>query len=246
METYNEATTHFIFLGLFPPSRIGLFLFILVILIFLMTLIGNISVIFLILPDTRLHTLVYFLLSRFSLMDLNHISTIVPRMAYNFLFENKSVSFIGCGVQSFFFVTLAGAEPLLLASVAYDRYVAICFPLHYPIHLSRNLCVLVTIGSSMIGCLNVCAHNAYELHTPYCRSKIINHFFCDLTAILALVCMDTWTCDCIVFVFSTLFLVLLSLALHVPMAEFSLPSTECPHLKGRRKPIQPAEPTSLW
>nr|XP_031298008.1 olfactory receptor 2L3-like [Camelus dromedarius] len=124
------------------------------------------------------------------------------------LFGNKSISFIGCGVQSFFFLTLAGVEGLLLASMAYDRYVAICFPLHYPMRISRRLCVLMITGSWIMGSINSCAHTTYALHIPYCRSRAINHFFCDVPAMLTLACMDTWVYEYTVFVSTSLFLLL--------------------------------------
>nr|XP_010951786.1 olfactory receptor 2L5-like [Camelus bactrianus] len=208
MENYNQTSTDFILMGLFPPSRIGLFLFILVVLIFLVALFGNLSMILLICLDTHLHTPMYFLLSQLSLMDLTYISTIVPKMASNFLFGNKSIFFIGCGIQSFFFLTLAGAEGLLLASMAYDRYVAICFPLHYPMRISRRVCVLMITGSWIMGSINSCAHTTYALHIPYCRSRAINHFFCDVPAMLTLACMDTWVYEYTVFVSTSLFLLL--------------------------------------
>nr|XP_003404765.1 olfactory receptor 2L3-like [Loxodonta africana] len=235
MGNCSETSTDFILLGLFPPSRIGLFLLILIILIFLMALIGNISMIILILLDTHLHTPMYFLLSQLSLMDLNYMSTIVPKMAYNFLFGNKSISFIGCGVQSFFFLTLAGAEALLLASMAYDRYVAICFPLHYPVRMTKSVCVLMTTGSWIMSSINACAHTAYALHMPYCQSRTIDHFFCDVTAILALACTDAWVYDYIVFVCSTLFLVFPFIGItysygRVLLAIYCMPSSE-----GRKK-----------
>ncbi|KAM9729832.1 olfactory receptor 2L2-like [Dama dama] len=208
MENYNQTSTYFILLGLFPSSRIGLFLFILIVLIFLMALFGNLSMILLIFLDTQLQKPMYFLLSQLSLMDLTYISNIVPKMAYDFLFGNKSISFIACGIQSFFFLTLAGAEGLLLASMAYDRYVAICFPLHYPIKISRRVCVFMIIGSWLLGSVNSCAHTIYALHIPYCRSRTINHFFCDVPAMLTLACMDTWVYEYTVFVSTAIFLLL--------------------------------------
>ena len=208
MENYNQTSTYFILLGLFPSSRIGLFLFILIVLIFLMALFGNLSMILLIFLDTQLQKPMYFLLSQLSLMDLTYISSIVPKMAYDFLFGNKSISFIACGIQSFFFLTLAGAEGLLLASMAYDRYVAICFPLHYPIKISRRVCVFMIIGSWLLGSINSCAHTTYALHIPYCRSRTINHFFCDVPAMLTLACMKTWVYEYTVFVSTTIFLLL--------------------------------------
>ncbi|XP_004482431.2 olfactory receptor 2L3-like [Dasypus novemcinctus] len=208
MEYYNHTSTDFILLGLFPPSRIGLFFFILVILIFVMSLIGNLSMILLIFLDEHLHTPMYFLLSQLSLVDLNYICTIVPKMASGYVFGNKSISFIGCGVQSFFFLTLAGAETLLLTSMAYDRYVAICFPLHYSTRMSKQSCVLMITGSWIMGSINAGAHTAYALHIPYCQSRDINHFFCDVPAMLTLACMDTSVYEYTVFVSTTLFLVI--------------------------------------
>uniref|UniRef100_A0A8C4KVC8 Olfactory receptor n=1 Tax=Equus asinus TaxID=9793 RepID=A0A8C4KVC8_EQUAS len=208
MENSNQTLTDFILLGLFPPSNVGLFFFILIVLIFLMALFGNLSMILLIFLDTHLHTPMYFLLSQLSITDLNYISTIVPKMVSNFLFGNKSISFIGCGVQSFFFLTLGGAEALLLTSMAYDRYVAICFPLQYPIHMSKRVCVLMITGSWIMGSINSCAHTAYALQISYCQSRAINHFFCDVPAMLTLACMDTWVYEYTVFVSTALFLVL--------------------------------------
>ncbi|XP_057565993.1 olfactory receptor 2L8-like [Hippopotamus amphibius kiboko] len=208
MENFNQTSTDFILLGFLPPSKIGLFLFILIVLIFLMALFGNLSMILLIFLDIHLHKPMYFLLSQLSLIDLNYISTIVPKMASNYLFGNKSISFIGCGIQSFFFLTLAGAEALLLASMAYDRYVAICFPLHYPVRISRKVYVLMIIGSWVTGSINSCAHTTYALQIPYCRSRAINHFFCDVPAMLTLACMDTWIYEYTVFVSTILFLLL--------------------------------------
>ncbi|XP_025709021.1 olfactory receptor 2L8-like [Callorhinus ursinus] len=235
MENYNETLTDFLLLGLFPPSSIGLFLFILIALIFLMALFGNLSMIILILLDTHLHTPMYFLLSQLSLMDLNYISTIVPKMASNYLFGNKSISLIGCGVQSFLFLTLAVAEALLLTSMAYDRYVAICFPLHYSIRMNKKVCVLMIMGSWTIGSINSCAHTVYALHIPYCQSRAINHFFCDVPAMLTLACMDTWVYEYTVFVSTTLLIVFPFIGIacsygHVLFAICHMQSTE-----GRKK-----------
>uniref|UniRef100_A0A8C6CF90 Olfactory receptor n=1 Tax=Moschus moschiferus TaxID=68415 RepID=A0A8C6CF90_MOSMO len=190
METYNQTSNDFILIGLFSPLGTGLFLFIFIVLILLMALFGNLSMILLIFLDTHLHTPMYFLLSQLSFIDLNYVSTIVPKMAFNFLFGNKSISFIGCGIQSFFFLTLAVVEALLLTSMAYDRYVAICFPLHYPIRISKRVCVLMITGSWIMGSIKS-FHTAYALHFPFCGSRAIDHFFCEVPAMLVLSCVDT-------------------------------------------------------
>uniref|UniRef100_A0A2K6DQ10 G-protein coupled receptors family 1 profile domain-containing protein n=1 Tax=Macaca nemestrina TaxID=9545 RepID=A0A2K6DQ10_MACNE len=169
----NHTSNDFILLGLLPPNQTGIFLLCLIILIFFQASVGNSAMIHLIHMDPRLHTPMYFLLSQLSLMDLMYISTAIPKMVYNFLSGQKGISFLGCGVQSFFFLTMVGSEGLLLTSMAYDRYVAICHPLHYPIRMSKMMCVKMIL---------VCA-----LHIPYCRSRAIDHFFCDVPAMLLIV-----------------------------------------------------------
>ncbi|XP_071468864.1 olfactory receptor 2L13-like [Marmota flaviventris] len=156
--------------------------------------------------DPRLHTPMYFLFSQLSHMDLMYISSTVPKMVYNFLSGQKSISFLGYGVQNFFFLTMAGSEGLILASMAYDCFVAICHPLHYPIHMSKRTGVKMIIGTWILGSINSLAHTVYALHLPYCRSRVINHFYCDIPAMLPLACVDTWVYEYMVFVRTVVFL----------------------------------------
>ncbi|XP_004648507.1 olfactory receptor 2L8-like [Octodon degus] len=207
MENYTQPSTDFVLLGLFPPSRAGLIFFTLTFPVFLMALAGNLCMVLLILLDAHLHTPMYFLLCQLSLVDILYVSTTVPKMASGFLTGNKSISFIGCGLQCFFFLTLGGAEALILMSMAYDRYVAICSPLHYPIRMSRGVCVLMILASWAIGAVNACAHTVYILRVPYCRSRAIDHFFCDVPAMLTLACGDTMVHEYTVFL-STILLLL--------------------------------------
>ncbi|XP_027623030.1 olfactory receptor 2L8-like [Tupaia chinensis] len=108
-----------------------------------------------------------------------------------------------CGIQSFFFLTLGGAETLLLTSMAYDCYVAICRPLHCHVRMGRRLCVLMVTGSWVMGSINSCA-----LSIPYCQFRAINHFFCDVPTMVTLACMDTRVYDYMVFLSTILFFVL--------------------------------------
>ncbi|NP_001378736.1 olfactory receptor family 2 subfamily L member 5E [Equus caballus] len=235
MENYNLTSTDFILLGLFPLSKIGLFFFILIVLIFLTALFGNLCMILLIILDTQLHTPMYFLLSQLSIIDLNYISMIVPKMISNFLFGNKSISFIECGVQSFFFLSLAGVEALFLTSMAYDRYIAICFPLHYPIHMSKRVCVPMIIGSWIMGFVNSCTHTTYAFHIPYCESRAINHFFCDVPAMLTLACVDTWVYEYTVFMSTILFLMLPFIGIACPYGRVVLAVYHMHSAEGRKK-----------
>ncbi|MBZ3880109.1 Olfactory receptor 2L13 [Sciurus carolinensis] len=159
--------------------------------VFVLASVGNSGMTAPILLDPRLHTPMYFLLSQLSLMDLLYISSTVPKMVSNFLSGQKSISFLGCGVQSFFFLTMAGSEGLILASMAYDRFMAICYPLHYPIRMSKVTCVKMILGSWTLGSINSLAHTVYALHLPYSRSRAINHFFCDVPAMVPLACVST-------------------------------------------------------
>ncbi|XP_047393339.1 olfactory receptor 2L13-like [Sciurus carolinensis] len=235
MEKWNQTSNDFILLGLFPPNQKGLLLLLLIIFVFVLACLGNSGMTALILLDPRLHTPMYFLLSQLSLMDLLYISSTVPKMASNFLSGQKGISFLGCGVQSFFFLTMACSEGLLLASMAYDRFVAICHPLHYPIRMSKVTCVKMILGSWTLGSINSLAHTVYALHLPYCRSRAINHFFCDVPAMLPLACVDTWDYEYMVFVSTSLFLLLPFLGItasygRVLFAVFHMRSKE-----GRRK-----------
>ncbi|XP_072472577.1 olfactory receptor 2L3-like [Notamacropus eugenii] len=206
MEEWNQTTTGFFLQGLFPPTQTGLFLFLLVVLIFLITILGNATMILLIWKDHHLHTPMYFLLSQLSLLDLMYICSTIPKMAVNFLSGDNSISLVGCGFQIYCFLLITGGEGLLLASMAYDRYVAICRPLHYPILMNKRMCFLMISGSWVSSSINSMFHTAYALCMPYCNSRIINHFFCDIPAMLPMVCMDTWACEYAVLFSASLFL----------------------------------------
>ncbi|XP_015362523.1 olfactory receptor 2L13-like [Marmota marmota marmota] len=208
MEKWNQTSSDFILLGLLPQNQTGLLLLLLIVSVFVFACLGNSGMTALIFLDPRLHTPMYFLLSQLSLMDLMYISSTVPKMVYNFLSGQKSISFLGCGVQIFFFVTLACSEGLLLASMAYDRFVAICHPLHYPIRMSKRVCVKMILGSWTLSSINSLAHTIYTFQIPYCRSRAINHFYCDIPAMMPLACVDTWDYEYMVFVSAVLFLLL--------------------------------------
>uniref|UniRef100_A0A2K6Q9C4 Olfactory receptor family 2 subfamily V member 2 n=1 Tax=Rhinopithecus roxellana TaxID=61622 RepID=A0A2K6Q9C4_RHIRO len=156
METWaNQLSTNdFILLGIFSHSTADLVLFSVVMVVFTVALGGNILLIFLICMDPQLHTHMYFFLSQLSLMDLMLVCTNVPKMAANFLSDRKSISFVGCGIQIGLFVCLVGSEGLLLGLMAYDRYVAISHPLHYPILMNQKVCLQITGSSWAFGIID--------------------------------------------------------------------------------------------
>ncbi|XP_006730572.1 olfactory receptor 2L2-like [Leptonychotes weddellii] len=191
METGNETlSTDFILLGLFPGMRHTGLLVSVVLLIYTIAITGNTTLILLIWVDPHLHTSMYFLLSQLSLIDLAFISSIVPKMLVNFFSGNRKISLIGCGIQIFFTLTLGIAECLLLTLMAYDRYVAICNPLKYPIIISHQVSQKMAIGSWVGGTLASLAHTAYTMHFPLCGPRELHDFFCEVKAILKLSCED--------------------------------------------------------
>uniref|UniRef100_A0A452RYF5 Olfactory receptor n=1 Tax=Ursus americanus TaxID=9643 RepID=A0A452RYF5_URSAM len=192
MKTGNQSVeTDFILSGLFQYGYMDAFFFVAIVILFAVALMGNIILILLIRLDTRLHTPMYFLFSQLSFLDIMNISTTVPKMTTDFLSNSKTITFLGCEIQTLVFLALGGTEALLLGFMSYDRYVAICHPLHYPIFMSKKICWFMVACAWTSGSINALVHTLYVFHLPFCRSRLINHFFCELPSLLPLVCQDT-------------------------------------------------------
>ncbi|XP_038184179.1 olfactory receptor 2AK2-like [Arvicola amphibius] len=192
METGNHSWgTDFILVGLFQYGQMDAPLFTVIAILFAVALIGNITLVLLIRLDRRLHTPMYFLLSQLSIIDMMYISTTVPKMAANFVSGTKTISYLGCEIQAFMFMILAASEALLLGFMSYDRYIAICWPLHYPVLMSRKICCSMVSCAWSSSSFNALVHVLYAFQLPFCGSRIVNHFFCELPSLLPLVCEDT-------------------------------------------------------
>ncbi|XP_010600198.2 olfactory receptor 2AK2-like [Loxodonta africana] len=190
MKTENQTFgAEFILLGFFQYGQMNTVLFVAIMGLFSVTLMGNITLIHLIRLDTRFHTPMYFLLSQLSFTDMMYISTTVPKMAANVLSNNKTITFLGCKIQTFVVLTLGGTE-VLLGFMSYDRYVAICHPLHYPVLMSKTICLSMVTRAWASGSINALIHTLYVFQLPFCRSRIINHFFCEIPSLTPLVCKD--------------------------------------------------------
>ncbi|CAI9170305.1 unnamed protein product [Rangifer tarandus platyrhynchus] len=218
MENWN-MTADFILLGLFNHTGAHRFLFVLVLIIAFTSLVGNALMLLLILLDPRLHRPMYFLLSQLSLMDLMLISTIVPKMAVDYLTGRKSISSAGCGTQIFLFLTLGGGECFLLAAMAYDRYVAVCHPLRYPILMNQKLCLHMTAGSWLLGGVDGLMQAGATLSFPYCHSREVNHFFCEAPSLVHLACANTVIFEFFMYVCCVLMLLI---PLSLILASYSL------------------------
>lgn len=192
MELWNHTfLSNFILRGLLSHSSYDLFLFFLVLFAFAAAFTGNILLLLLIQGNRHLHTPMYFFLSQLSIMDLTMVCAVVPKMATNFLSGHKFISWGGCAAQIFLVVMVGGAECFLLAVMAYDRYVAICHPLRYSVLMSWKTCYLLAMASWIGGVTDSVIDVGAVFSFPYCGSLEVDHFFCEVPALLRLSCADT-------------------------------------------------------
>ncbi|XP_038413461.1 olfactory receptor 2T2 [Canis lupus familiaris] len=191
MEAILQNSTDFILLGLITHPAFPGIIFAVVFSIFLVAVTANVVMILLIHVNSRLHTPMYFLLSQLSIMDTVYICITVPKMLQDLLSKEKMISFLGCSLQIFLYLTLIGGEFFLLGLMAYDRYVAVCKPLRYPLLMNRRICLFMVVGSWVGGSLDGFMLTPFTMSFPYCGSREINHFFCEIPAVLKLSCVDT-------------------------------------------------------
>ncbi|XP_039708040.1 olfactory receptor 5F1-like [Pteropus medius] len=236
--TNYTVVTEFILLGLADTLELQITLFLLFFMVYTLTVWGNVGMILLIRADSRLHTPMYFFLANLSFADICYSSTITPKMLVDLLSEKKIISFVGCFVQLYFFLALATTECILFGLMAYDRYVAICNPLLYPVLMSRTICLKMAVGAFTAGLLNSIVHTSYISSLPFCSSNVINHFFCDCTPLFKLSCSaHTWLSESTISTFAgvnmigTLLLILTSYS-YILFSIFRMHSGE-----GRRKAV---------
>lgn len=187
----STELTEFFLLGFGAQHKFRYILFIVFLVIYVTSMVGNIGMILLIKTDSRLQTPMYFFLQHLAFVDICYISAITPKMLQNFILENKSISFEGCVMQLLVYATFATSDCYLLAAMAVDRYVAICNPLQYPMIMSQRVCIQLVGGSYVMGSINASVHTGFTFSLSFCKSNTINHFFCDVPPILALSCSNT-------------------------------------------------------
>ncbi|XP_049644636.1 olfactory receptor 2AE1-like [Suncus etruscus] len=198
----------FLLEGLFDDSLTHVFLFSLTMVVYLVAVSGNSLTILLICADPRLHTPMYFLLSQLSLMDLMYLTTTIPKMAANYLTGKKSISFVGCATQHFFYLCVGSAECILLTLMSYDRYVAICHPLRYAVLMNKRVALMMVVTSWLGAFINALIHTLILMHFPFCGSHKIHHFYCEFPAVVKLVCIDITVYEKTVYISSILLLLL--------------------------------------
>ncbi|XP_007537623.2 olfactory receptor 1571-like [Erinaceus europaeus] len=169
------------------PLLFGLFLS-----MYLLTVLGNLLLVLAVSSDPHLHTPMYFFLSNLALVDVCFTSTTVPKMLHNIWTQNKAITYGGCITQIYFFILFAVLDNFLLTVMAYDRYVAICQPLHYMVIMHPRLCGLVILGCWVSSLLHSLSHSSMSLRLSFCSDLEIPHFFCELYQMIQLACSDTF------------------------------------------------------
>ncbi|XP_023611738.1 olfactory receptor 1J4-like [Myotis lucifugus] len=227
----QSSVSHFLLLGLpIPPGQQGVF-FTLFLGMYLTTVLGNLLIILLIRLDSRLHTPMYFFLSHLAFSDISLSSVIVPKMLMNMQTRQQSISYVGCISQMYFFILFVGLDNFLLALMAYDRYVAICHPLHYTTIMREGLCVLLVAGSWVLSCAHDLLHTLLLVRLSFGANNIISHFFCDLAALLKLSCSDISLNELVLFteggmIFFLPFCVILGSYIRIGTIILRVPSTK--------------------
>ncbi|XP_046931418.1 olfactory receptor 2T2 [Lynx rufus] len=237
MEAILQNSTDFILLGLITHPEFPGLIFAVVFSIFLVSVTANVVMILLIHVDSRLNTPMYFLLSQLSIMDTVYICITVPKMLQDLLSKEKIISFFGCTLQIFLYLTLIGGEFFLLGLMAYDRYVAVCKPLRYPLLMNRRICLFMVVGSWVGGSLDGFMLTPFTMSFPYCGSREINHFFCEIPAVLKLSCVDTSLYETLMYSCCVLMLLIPISVISVSYTRILLTVYHINSAEGRRKAL---------
>lgn len=187
----NTHVTEFVFSGLTDHPALQVVLFVAFLIIYLITLCANLGMILLIRFDPQLHTPMYFFLSHLAFLDASYSSAVTPKAMIDFLAEHRTISMAGCAVQFYIFDGVVMTELFLLSVMAYDRYVAICNPLLYPVVMSTKLCTVLVAGVYVYGFVSSVIQTVLTFCLSFCGSNVINHFYCNDPPLLALSCSNT-------------------------------------------------------
>ncbi|XP_004716967.1 olfactory receptor 6C1-like [Echinops telfairi] len=187
----QTATTEFILLGLSDDPNLQIVIFIFLFITYVLSITGNLTIVTLTLSDAHLQTPMYFFLRNFSLLEVSFTTVCIPKFLHTIITGDKTISFNDCIAQLFFLILLGVAEFYLLAVMSYDRYVAICKPLHYGTIMNRRVCTLLVFSSWLTSFLIIFPALLLVLKLDYCSSNIIDHFTCDYFPLLQLSCSDT-------------------------------------------------------
>ncbi|XP_004688259.1 PREDICTED: olfactory receptor 1361-like [Condylura cristata] len=236
MEGENlTQVSEFILLGLSDDPKQQQLLFILFLSMYLVTGLGNLLIILAIVTDTRLHTPMYFFLAKLAFVDICFTSTTIPKMLASHISGHKGIPYAGCLTQTFFFILFADIDSLLLAAMAYDRYAAICHPLHYATSVTPQLCFLLVAASWTAAVTNALTHTVLLTRLSFCTHNQVPHFFCDLSPLLKLACSDTFLNNAMVYSIGSLFVFTPFMGILVSYIRIFSAVLKIPSAKGKQK-----------
>ncbi|XP_054237697.1 olfactory receptor 14J1-like, partial [Indicator indicator] len=231
----SSSIPHFLLLPLPGTRQLQLLHFCLFLAIYLAALLGNGLIISTIASDHHLHTPMYFFLLNLALLDLGAISTTIPKSMDNSLKNTRDISYAGCIAQVFFFLSFITAEYFLLTIMSYDRYVAICRPLHYETLLSSRVCVHLAAAAWVCGALNAVLHTAATFSLPLCQGNVLNQFFCEIPQILKLSCSTSYLRELWLLVFTSCLAFVFFVFVVVSYAQIFRAVLRIPSQQGRHK-----------
>ncbi|XP_048210712.1 olfactory receptor 4K2-like [Perognathus longimembris pacificus] len=193
LDMANVSTvSEFVLLGLSNSSETSMFFFMVFLLFYVATVVGNSLIVITIAADSQLHSPMYFLLTNLSIIDMSLASFATPKMITNYLTGHKTISFNGCITQIFFLHLFTGTEIGLLMAMSFDRYIAICKPLHYASIISPQICIALGVASWVVGIMHSMSQVIFALTLPFCGPNKVDSFFCDLPVVFQLACVDTY------------------------------------------------------
>ncbi|KAM6202581.1 olfactory receptor 11H4-like [Rhynchocyon petersi] len=231
----TSTVTEFILLGFSGGQEMQMFLFTLFLGVYLFTTLGNGTIVCAVRWDQRLHTPMYILLENFAFLEIWYITSTVPNMLANFLSEANIISFAGCFLQFYFFTSLGTTEAYLLCIMAYDRYLAICHPLHYPTRMTLQLCYILIFLCWVFGFLSYSVSTVQLSQLPFCGPNIIDHFLCDMDPLMALSCAPAPFTEIVFYILSSFIIILTLLYILGSYTFLVIAILKVPSAAGRRK-----------
>ncbi|XP_072828675.1 olfactory receptor 10C1-like [Vicugna pacos] len=234
MSGNQSVCTTFTFVAFSSLEELQPVLFVVFLTIYLFTVGGNLLIICLIWATPSLHTPMYFFLVNLSFLELCYITSVVPQMLVHLLVETKTISVGGCAAQMYVFTILGLTECCLLAAMAYDRFVAICHPLHYTLLMGPPVCLKLAAASWTTGVVVESAQTTWIFTLPFCGTGEIQHFFCDIMPVVRLACVDTSHNEIVLFAVSALFIMSPCLLILCSCARVLLTILGIPSAAGRR------------
>ncbi|CAI9164923.1 unnamed protein product [Rangifer tarandus platyrhynchus] len=231
----QTSVIEFILLGLTKDPELKIVLFIFLLLTYLLSISGNLTIITLTLLDSHLKTPVYFFLRNFSFLEISYTTVCIPKLLVSMATGDKTITYNCCAAQLFFAFLLGASEFYLLAAMSYDRYVAICKPLHYTTIMSNKICIQLVLSSWMAGFLIIFPGLILGLTLDFCNSNVIDHFYCDSAPLLQISCTDTHLFEMLSFILALMTLLITLVLVILSYTYIALTILKIPSAKQRKK-----------